>query len=107
MWIGRPPASRATRRTRPVEVRQPANPHGGTSNSPTVSSDYVSTLACVNDAAAVAVGTNNSITVAYGEEVVCTFTNTREAGHPRTGEGLVRHGRQRHPQHRNVLGWLP
>lgn len=42
--------------------------------------DYTATLACTDNGNAVTPGDNNSLTVAPGHAVVCTFTNTRDTG---------------------------
>ena len=42
--------------------------------------DYSSQLACTNKGSAITVGTGSSVPVAAGDVVVCTFTNTRNAG---------------------------
>lgn len=52
------------------------------STSPTVLSNYTSTLACVDAANNPVTVTNNTgtsgdVTLAYGDEVTCTFTNTK------------------------------
>lgn len=42
--------------------------------------DYGSQLACTNKGNAITVGSSNSVSVATGDVVVCTFTNTRNQG---------------------------
>lgn len=49
----------------------------------TNASDYTSSLTCVdaaNNNATVTVGQDNSVTVEKDQQIVCTFTNTRQAG---------------------------
>src|SRR4051794_24383519 len=42
--------------------------------------DYTSAVACTDGSKAVAVGQNGSVDVAAGQDVVCTYTNTRKQG---------------------------
>ena len=42
--------------------------------------DYGQQLACTNKGSAITVGASNSVSVATGDVVVCTFTNTRNQG---------------------------
>src|SRR5258705_6764741 len=49
-------------------------------DSPTVASDYTTTLACTDNGQAVTPGANSSLAVADGRTVVCTYTNTRKVG---------------------------
>jgi hypothetical protein len=41
---------------------------------------YTSSLACTDDGSSVTPGANNSVSVATGHAVICTFTNTRDQG---------------------------
>ena len=43
-------------------------------------SDYSSALACTNKGSPITPGTDNAISIATGDVVVCTFTNTRNQG---------------------------
>jgi len=50
----------------------------------TTLTDYTSTLACTNNGSPMTVnpntGTSGTLSLAYGDNVVCTFTNTRKVG---------------------------
>jgi hypothetical protein len=48
--------------------------------SETTSTDYTSQLACTNNGTPFTPGSGNSIAIATGDVVVCTFTNTRNQG---------------------------
>jgi uncharacterized repeat protein (TIGR01451 family) len=49
-------------------------------DSPTKASDYTTSLVCTDNGNAVTPGAGNSLAVADGHTLVCTFTNTRKTG---------------------------